>query len=245
MAMAVSYEDRIVHEPSSVPGLLSTDKPSWFSPHDEAPLGYWRKPDGYIILSQYGENGTEKKLDRGFERLGSKYGSYASAGTRTWHPSQDPLYPLVAKGGIVEMPAKQIRELGWHRPPDRAAKASHRTLEAQIQRVMQERVLPREEALLVVAPQLRGVDLTDYSCAACPGRWFPSEAAMLAHESVVHRDAVQSRSIGNAVAAAQAGQSGAADQTALLQIIAQQGELIAEMKARLDDLTATKGGAKK
>lgn len=245
--MSLDLEARILHEPTTVPGQIATGRIDFFTPHDEAPLGYWRKPNGHIILAQYGENGTEKKLDRGFERLGSKYGSYASAGTRTWNPATDPLYPLVAKGGLREMPGEQIKLLGWHRPPDRTAKASHRAVEEMVQRVVAERRCERIEGVLTVMPQLLGMDLSDYVCAACPGRWFPTEAAMLAHESVMHKDAVQSRSIGSAVAQAQArqGAEAASDAStdALLTLIANQGEMIASMRAEMDALRAERTDA--
>lgn len=255
--MSLDLEARILHEPAFA-GVNATSAPDWFAPHDDAPLGYWRKPDGHIILAQYGENGTEKKLDRGFQRLGHQYGSFASAGTRTWTPSTDPLYPLVAKGGIREIPGDQLKLLGWHRKPDRNARASHRTVEALVERQMAAG-LSREKALLAVMPQLASVDLTDYDCAACPGRLFPTEAAKIAHTSVVHKEAIQSESIGKAVAAAQSGggsnadlvaaltdalkglapASGGGDSSeALLSIIEQQGEVIAGMKAQLDALTA-------
>ena len=245
--MSVDFESRILHEPANVPGQIATGRlDHFFTPHDEAPLGYWRKPNGHIILAQYGENGTEKKLDRGFERLGQQYGSYASAGSRTWNPANDPLYPLVVKGGLRELPGEQIKLLGWHRPPDRTAKASHRAVEEMVQRVVAERRCERGEAVLAVMPQLVGLDLDDYVCAACPGRWFPTEAAMLAHESVMHKDAVQSRSIGSAVAQAQARQGppvSDASTDALLTLIANQGEMIAAMRAEIDALRAERSVA--
>lgn len=237
-------ESRFLNEPNNVAGLTTLQKaPEWFAPADDAPMGYWRKPDGHIILSQYGENGTEKKLDRGFERLGAKYGSYASSMMGTL---KDPLLPLVLAGGLVELPAEQIKLLGWHRAPDRAAKRSHREVDTLVRAAMAQHGVGREEALLLVMPQLRGYDLADYDCAACPGRHFPTEAAKLAHTTVMHKEAIQSESIGKAVAAAQQGNGGggSGDTAALLQIIAQQGDVIAGMKAQLDALTSDAGAPK-
>lgn len=213
--MAVDFNRYALAEPN-VAGVTATTAPAWFNaPADDAPMGYWRKPDGHIILSQYGENGTERKLDRGFTRLGARYGTYSSSAIGE---SKDPLYPLVAKGGLVEMPAEQIIQLGWHRRPDRNARRSHRLVESLIEQAMQQHGTDRESARLLVMPQLTGHDLTDYLCAACPGRWFTSEGAVLNHESVMHKDAVQSRSIGMAVAQAQGGSapSIAADNTSVL-----------------------------
>lgn len=238
--MSVSLDNRLLTEPT-VDGVTRTGAPSWFAPHDEAPMGYWKKPtDGSVFLAQYGENGLDHKLKRDFTRL-HQYGEFASAGTRTWDPVSDPFYPLVVKGGLKELPAAQIKELGWHRPPSRDAKASHRAVEQLIRQVMTERSLARDEALLAVMPQLRDVDLTDWTCVSHPGRFFPTEAAKVNHDAVMHKEAIQSESIGRAVASANGGGN-----DALLTLLAQQGDLIADLKARLDaSEKAPKGKAAK
>lgn len=256
MATVAELESRFLRDPNVAGVSMLSKAPEWFTPPaDEAPLGYWRRPDNrYVYLAQYGDNGTERKLERGHERLGAlRYGSYPSAGTATWQPKDDPLYPLVVRGGLGELPGEQIKGLGWHRAPDRNARASHRKVAELVEQAMQARGISREAAVLAVMPQLEGIDLADYTCAMCPGRLFPTQASVLAHESVVHRDAVQSRSIGQAVAEAQgAGQrasAGAAgepsgDAAALLSLIAGQGEVIAELKAQLAELRAERSAPK-
>lgn len=227
--MSVSLDNRLLVEPS-VDGVTRTAAPSWFAPHDEAPLGYWQKPtDGSVFLAQYGENGLDAKIKRKFRRL-DEYGEFASAGTRTWDPTADPFFPLVKRGGLKELPAFQIKELGWHREPSRDARASHRAVEELVRRAMAERSLSRDEALLVVMPQLVGFDLTDWTCVSHPGRFFPTEATKVSHDAVMHKEAIQSESIGRAVASA----NGGAGTEALVALIAQQGDLIADLKARLD-----------
>lgn len=207
------------------------------APSDEAPMGYWKKPnDGYVILAHYGENGTERKMDRGYVRLGARYGTYSSA---AMGELKDPLLGLVMRGGLDQMPAQQIKEIGWHRKPSNAAKRSHRAVEALIERAMADKGLSRDEALLVVMPQLREIDLTDYTCAACRGRWFPTLDAKLSHDSVAHKDQLQAEATGKAVAAANSG-GGASANEALVALIAQQGDLIAEMKAEIAELRGAK-----
>jgi hypothetical protein len=237
--MSVNLDNRLVAEPI-VEGVTRTGAPSWFAPHDEAPMGYWKKPtDGTVFLAQYGENGLDHKLKRNFTRL-HQYGEFASAGTRTWDPMLDPFYPLVMKGGLRELPPEQIKELGWHRVPSRDAKASHRAVEQLIQRVQTERSLSRDEALLAVMPQLKDFDLTDWPCVSHPGRLFPTEAAKISHDSVMHKEAIQSESIGRAVAVANANANANASSDPLLALIAQQGELIAEMKSKIEVLEGAK-----
>lgn len=246
--MSVSPESRILQEPSfaGVASASGADIAKWLgAPADEAPMGYWRKPDGHVILAHYGENGTEKKLDRGFVRLGMQYGQYSSSAMADL---KDPFYGILARGGLKEFPAEQIKLLGWHRPADRNSKRSHRLVSELVERAMNAG-LSRDEALVEVMPQLEGHDLTDYTCAACPGRWFPHKAAALNHEAVMHKDAVQSRSIGEAVAHAQTGNGGGgtsdAGMDALLQMVATQGELIAGLQAQLAAQAAPKKGARK
>lgn len=221
-----------LREPDSLPGQLPLGNVDHlYVAHDDAPMGYWRKPDGWVTLSQYGDNGTEKKLDREFVRLG-KYGTYSSSAIAR---DKDPLLPLVLKGGLCELPAEQVKNLGWHRAPDRTAKRSHREVHAMVQAVMQRQGCSHEEAVVAVMPQLAGVDLKDWECVPCKGRWFPTQGAFENHTTVMHREALQSESIGKAVAAAHGAATGAsASNEALLALIAQQGDVIAELKARLD-----------
>lgn len=231
-----------LREPDSLPGQLPLGRiDHLFVAHDDAPMGYWRKPDGWVILSQYGDNGTEKKLDRDFVRLG-KYGTYSSSAIAQ---DKDPLLPLVLKDGLRELPAEQIKNLGWHRVPDRTAKRSHREVHAMVQATMQRQGCSREEAVAVVMPQTQGYDMTDHHCVPCNNRPFPTSAALQNHTTVMHKDALQSESIGKAVAAAHGAATGAsASNEALLALIAQQGDVIAELKARLDAAEA-KGEPKK
>lgn len=236
--MAVDFlNDRLLSEPN-VAGVTTVDAVAlkWVqAPADEAPMGYWRKPsDGYVFLAMYGENGTERKLDRGFVRLGARYGTYDSAAMAVL---ADPLLGLVMRGGLDQLPPRQIRELGWHRVPDRAAKRSHRQVHALVEAAMAKDGLTREQALVAVMPQLQGVDLTDHYCALCPGRIFISAASKTNHDTVMHREQVQSTSIGQAVAAAQ---GGAGSNDVLLSLIAQQGDLIANLTAKIDALETTK-----
>lgn len=242
--MSVDLESRFLREPAVLPGQVALGKLDHiFQQHDEAPMGYWKKPDGHVILSQYGDNGTEKKLDREFVRLG-KYGSYASAAIANL---KDPLLPLVLAGGLQELPPDQIKLLGWHRVPDRAAKRSHREVDALVQAAMATRGISREEAVLVVMPQLVGFDLTEYTCVSHPGRYFPTEGAKRDHDSVMHKESLQAEATGKAVAAAQGGAAQAAAASsattdALVALIAQQGEVIAQMRQQLADLTTGASG---
>lgn len=179
----------------------------WNDPKN-APLGYWRIPDdrmsrGRITTLLYGQNALER-LERGDGIQLRRYGTYRSDGpTGSWHPWMDPFLAIVQKGGLHEFDAQQIIDLGWHRPPKRNAKDSHKIVWKPVQALI-DLGTDQDEAVRTIMPQLKGRDLKDYACEFCPNRVPFSELAHLKnHESLMHKDHVLSRGIQEAIVNAQ------------------------------------------
>ena len=82
------------------------------------------------------------------------------------------------------------------------------------------------DAAVAVMPQLRGLDLTAYTCEFCPGRRFQSEQTRHDHQATRHREDIRSREIQDAISGALS-QSGTS-QTALLGALV---ELVKTMSA--------------
>ena len=178
------------------PGRAGTDIGGSTGKH-----GYWRRPDGWICIHGMGASELRASIQVGRAPLVA-YGEFDMANGRGgWNPQQDPYRWLLEHGGIGELPVDQVLQLGWHRTP-------HPFLAQQVQQLQRSGV-SRDEAIRVVIPQLRGVELEDHPCILCPGRApFNSEANLRSHE-IIHREDVRQRELGrsiqDAILAAQAG----------------------------------------
>lgn len=184
----------------------------------QAPIGYWRIPDdrmkrGRITMILYGQNSeTREDIEAGVKLR--KYGTYKTdAGQGGWQPWQDPYLAILQRNGLHEFDAQQILDLGWHRPPARNAKDSHKHIWKPIQALI-DLGEDREEAILKFMPQLKGYDLKDYVCEFCPNRKFSQLAHLKNHESLMHKDHVLSRGIQEAIVNAQRENGGGQDAVA-------------------------------
>jgi hypothetical protein len=196
--MSVSLDNRLLVEPN-VDGVTRTARRPG-SPRTTRPRWATGEADRrHVFLAQYGENGLDAKLKRKFERL-DQYGEFASAGTRTWDPMNDPFYPLVMKGGLRELPrrADQGAGLAPRAVPRRQGVPSGRRGAGP---AGDDRAVARPgrgaAGRDAAAPDF---DLTDWTCVSHPGRFFPTEGAKVNHDAVMHKEAIQSESIGRAVA---------------------------------------------
>ncbi len=139
------------------------------SPPGRGKHGYYRKPNGWIVvaattptnrsdyeykgftfLPQYGEftNGTNV--------LGAKQLEQDDRGT-PWNPAVEPWRLILQRGGAEEFPVEQVIAYRWHlRPPYREAEF----------------------------PQLKDVGITNYFCPECEKGVFASTVAREAAEQL-------------------------------------------------------------
>lgn len=166
--------------------------------------GYWRKPDGWIRLSQYGQNSMDA-LMRGHTML-PRYGQFAPPGAAGPNDPLrfDPLYMLVRNGGAHEVPPEQVQNLRWHRRPQPNAKPSHKLLWERVSDALT-RGLDEADAVETALPQLRGTDWRtwqDVKCQFCPGRVFNNSDDVARHESVMHQEDVRTRELRDSISTA-------------------------------------------
>ena len=204
--------------------------------------GYWRKPDGWVRLSQYGQNSMDALL-RGHQML-PRYGQFSPPGGAG--PSDplrnDPLVMLVRNGGAHEVLPVQVQSLGWHRRPTASAKGSHhlvwQAVETAIARGMDE-----QDAIEQALPQLTGSgwrEWVDHLCQFCPQRVFNSAEDVARHESVMHKEDVRTRELKESISAAL--KEGGGQQNALMDVVvtllARMGDQNQESRDQVNALVA-------
>jgi hypothetical protein len=208
--MAIAIEDAVAgidSDSSYESGFASLGErelqaKGWNDPRN-APIGYWRIPDdrmprGRITMLQYGQNALER-IEREAGVQLRNYGTYKSdGGIGAWKPWTDPFLGIVQRNGLAEFDAQQIVDLGWHRPPTRQSKDSHRAAWKPVQALIDDG-MSQDDAVKTVMPQLRGRTLKDYICEFCPSRRFNTLANLKSHESLMHKDHVLSRGIQEAI----------------------------------------------
>ena len=181
--------------------------------------GYWRKPDGWIRLSQFGQNSMDALL-RGHQML-PRYGQFSPPGGAG--PSdplrQDPLVMLVRNGGAHEVRPAQVQSLGWHRRPTSGAKGSHRLVWETVENAIA-RGADEKDAIEQALPQLKESDWRewiDHKCQFCPQRVFNSSEDVARHESVMHKEDVRTRELRESISSAL--KEGGGNQNALMEVV--------------------------
>lgn len=197
-------------------------------------VGYWKKPNGEIIVSQTGANGMRTNATKGLLFLARYRQMKLNGGAGSHNMLTDPYGPMLAQGGIVEFGAAQIIELGWHRKP-------HPILERQVA-AMQAAGVAREDAIRRAMPQLADVSWEDHPCPHCRGRVFNSEGELASHE-IMHSDEKRDRRLSDAMSRAMgaASEQGAAMVGPLMDVIRELAEVQRGQAAALTTLQESVG----
>ena len=187
---------------------------------------YWRKPDGWIVISGMGPHSVQANLEQDFTLL-KNYGKFVlQAGKGCWQPNDDPYLLILQMGGIKEFTVEQIMAHQWHIKP-------HPVLAEQIANFKRLGHSERE-ALDLVIPQMQGVEFEVYKCHLCPQRTF-TQAHHLDKHAILHKaertQAAMGETIAKALAEAQAGNMAAL--APMLQSIAQSQEALTMLVAKL------------
>lgn len=146
------------------------------APPGKGKHGYYRKPDGWIVVAATTPTNRADYEYKGFIRL-SKYPEFnnGSAQPRAqakerdargnpWNPALEPWRLIFQLDGAKEFPIDQVVAYRWHiRPPYRE----------------------------VTFPQLEGVEITNYGCPECERGLFsstnPNEAAQMLRTHLTSR----------------------------------------------------------
>jgi hypothetical protein len=163
--------------------------------------GYWKKPNGEIVLLDSGPNGMQAYTRKRWMLL-PEYGQWSLSPQRGWQPMTDPYRKILEFGGIREFTREQIVELHWHTRP-------HPVLQRKID-VFVQSGMDKRAALDAVIPQLAGYEWEVFRCGnpACRDRAFNSESELRGHE-VLHREDVRTREMSNAISTAISGSQAA------------------------------------
>lgn len=185
---------------------------------------YYRHADGTLDFGQIGKKRCYESahLLEGWEPLGgptARAAARADYGVFDLHEYylENPFEVLFMRGGAVEMPVKQIVELGYHLRPPRIPRcglqvgAEHKRASG----TMLHLPICWRGARTVEFPQLAGKTHADPGeCPFCERDDFPHAKSRNQHVRVLHRDEMREMSLADAIVrGVQAAQAGAAPQT--------------------------------
>ena len=156
--------------------------------------GYYRQPNGWITVSPITRMERIKYVEEGWEHL-ARYGSFDMSPYVAAHPFE----ALFMFGGVGEMPAEQVIQMGLYLDPPRVP-----TCRQQLTQFHRGHTPGCwQGASRVQFPQLADVDqglLGPFPCAFCE-RQMATIQAREQHQMVAHKDALGNLQTGRSLGA--------------------------------------------